>query len=101
MDEPRRADQRRGGSAGRGALRPLTRYRAARAMRGVVLRVGVAVAVLLSVPAFAHAAPTRYSLQGGCYGLQDGSGQSIAGGEQIRMQATGLGSYLLYRPDTT
>lgn len=56
--------------------------------------------LLCALPAFARAAaPNRYSLQGGCYSLQDGNGQPIAGGEQIRMQATDLGSYLLYRPD--
>jgi hypothetical protein len=70
-------------------------------MRGVGVRVCVALAVVLSLPALAHAAQTRYSLQGGCYALQDGSGKTIPGGEQIRMQATGLGSYLLYRPDQT
>jgi hypothetical protein len=43
----------------------------------------------------------RYSLQGGCYALQDANGKPVAGGEQIRMQATDLGSYLLYRPDKT
>jgi microsomal dipeptidase-like Zn-dependent dipeptidase len=60
----------------------------------------VALTVLL-LPAAAEAGPNRYSLQGGCYALQDGSGKPIAGGEQIRMQATTLGSYLLYRPDRT
>ncbi|MFL5841090.1 MAG: hypothetical protein ACJ77Z_11645, partial [Thermoleophilaceae bacterium] len=56
---------------------------------------------VLSLPAAASAAPTRYSLQGGCYALQDASGNAIAGGEQTRMRATTLGSYLLYRPDRT
>jgi microsomal dipeptidase-like Zn-dependent dipeptidase len=64
------------------------------------LSIAVALAALLP-PAAAHAGPTRYSLQGGCWALQDASGKAIAGGEQIRMQATTLGSYLLYRPDKT
>ena len=51
-----------------------------------------------AAPASARAAdaPTRYSLAGGCYALG-----GVAGGEQIRMQATALGRYLLYRPDRT
>jgi hypothetical protein len=62
----------------------------------------IAALVVLLVAAPAHAAAlNRYSLQGGCLALQDSSGQPIAGGEQIRMQATDLGSYLLYRPDKT
>src|SRR5947208_9234475 len=69
-----------------------------------MLRLGLALALLVVVLPSAAAqasAPDRYSLQGGCYALQDGSGKPIAGGEQIRMQATDLGSYLLYRPDKT
>jgi hypothetical protein len=46
-----------------------------------------------STAAAAADAPTRYSLQGGCYDLH-----GVAGGERIRMQATRLGSYLLYTP---
>src|SRR5256714_15086012 len=41
-------------------------------------------------------APTRYSLAGGCYALT-----GVPGAEQVRMQATALGRYLLYRPDRT
>ncbi|HYZ28859.1 MAG TPA: hypothetical protein VE570_07370 [Thermoleophilaceae bacterium] len=64
--------------------------------------VGAAVAILLPAgPAHASDAPNRYSLQGGCYALQDASGKTVAGGEQLRMQATTLGRYLLYRPDRT
>src|SRR6478672_3029645 len=72
-------------------------------MRGSALRLGMAVAALLALPgpALAADAPDRYALQGGCYTLQDGNGNAIAGGEQIRLQATDLGSYLLYRPDKT
>lgn len=63
----------------------------------------MALVVLALVPTCAAAAggPNRYSLQGGCYSLQDASGAPIAGAEQVRMQATDLGSYLLYRPDKT
>ena len=50
----------------------------------------------------AEAATTRYSVAGGCYALQDaGSGRTVPGAERVRMQATTLGSYLLYRPDRT
>src|SRR5215212_9000329 len=63
-------------------------------MRGFWL----ATVALLALPAGAVAAdaPTRYSLAGGCYALQ-----GVAGGEQVRMQATTLGRYLLFRPDGT
>src|SRR6476619_4403977 len=46
-------------------------------------------------------APTRYTLANGCYTLQSPSGQVVAGGDRVRMQATTLASYLLYRPDRT
>jgi hypothetical protein len=57
----------------------------------------------VAAPAGASAAdaPTRYSLANGCYALESSSGQVVAGGDQLRMQATTLGSYLLYRPDRT
>src|SRR4051812_23556138 len=50
------------------------------------------------MPTAANAAsqPTRYSLVHGCYALS-----GVPGAEHIRMQATGLGSYLLYTPDRT
>src|SRR5256714_9791623 len=73
----------------------------------VRLRLGRAAAVLVGVMAAAPAAawaadaPTRYSLANGCYALQGSSGQVVAGGDHVRMQATTLGSYLLYRPDRT
>src|SRR5256714_3604988 len=51
--------------------------------------------------AWAADAPTRYSLANGCYALQGTSGGVVAGGDHVRMQATTLGSYLLYRPDRT
>src|SRR3954462_13956561 len=58
--------------------------------------------VLLLVPSNALAAKklTRYSLVHGCYQLKAG-GKLIPGAEHVRMQATALGSYLLYRPDHT
>jgi hypothetical protein len=56
-----------------------------------VLGLGLALAL---AGAGTAAAETRYSLQGGCY-----SASGLAGAEQVRMQATDLGSYLLYRPD--
>src|SRR4051794_1513803 len=69
-------------------------------MGRLAVRLGMAVAALLAFAAPASAAD-RYSLQGGCYALQAEGGTTIAGGEQIGMRATGLGSYLLYRPDKT
>jgi hypothetical protein len=51
--------------------------------------------------AWAADAPTRYTLANGCYALQSAPGQVVAGGDHVRMQATTLGSYLLYRPDRT
>jgi hypothetical protein len=57
----------------------------------------------VAAPAGASAAdaPTRYTLANGCNALQSSSGQVVAGGDRLRMQATTLGSYLLYRPDGT
>src|SRR3954447_15082507 len=57
---------------------------------------------LLLVPSNALAAKkqTRYSLVHGCYALKSG-GKAVPGAEHVRMQATALGSYLLYRPDRT
>jgi len=53
---------------------------------------------LSSVAAAASTAPTRYSLAGGCYALQSG-GQTVPGAGQLRTQASGLGTYLLYTAD--
>jgi hypothetical protein len=63
----------------------------------------LAVALVVAAPAAAAAqTPTRYSLAGGCYGLTSApSRQTVPGAERLRMQATTLGSYLLYRPDRT
>jgi hypothetical protein len=59
----------------------------------------VALLALAALPSVAHGL-TRYGLAGNCYALQ-ADGAPVAGGEQVRMQATALGSYLLYRPDGT
>jgi hypothetical protein len=56
---------------------------------------------LLVAAAPAAAAETRYSLAGGCYALQAQSGGALPGADRVRMQATDLGSYLLYLPDRT
>jgi hypothetical protein len=58
----------------------------------------VAAAVAMAAPAATAAAPTRYSLVHGCYALTEG-GRPLPGAERVRMQATALGRYLLYRPD--
>src|SRR5436190_21354375 len=44
----------------------------------------------------ANAQQTRYSLANGCYRLA-----GVDSAQQVRMQATALGRYLLYRPDHT
>jgi hypothetical protein len=61
----------------------------------------LAMAAAGQAPAGAAAAPTRYTLANGCYALQGPSGQVIAGADRVRMQATTLASYPLYRPDRT
>ncbi len=64
----------------------------------------VTVALLaVAVAPAAQAAPkqTRYSLVHGCYALTSASGRPLADASQVRMQATTLGRYLLYRPDRT
>src|SRR4051812_19167903 len=63
----------------------------------------LAALALLGTPLAASAAPapTRYSLVHGCYALKAANGQSLTGAEHVRMQATALGRYLLYRPDGT
>src|SRR4051794_28931945 len=65
--------------------------------RWVVTSIAVAVAALAGASA-ASAAPTRYSLVHGCYSVTSG-GQPVPGADRVRMQATALGHYLLYRPD--
>src|SRR3954464_4897377 len=62
------------------------------------------VALLLaaaSAPAEAAKPQTRYSLVHGCYALKGADGKVLAGAGQVRMQATTLGRYLLYLPDST
>ena len=62
--------------------------------------VGLAASLFAAVPAHAsQAAPTRYSLAGGCWSLEVAGGPAIAGADKLRLQATDLGSYLLYTAD--
>jgi microsomal dipeptidase-like Zn-dependent dipeptidase len=60
------------------------------------------VAALLAMANVATAAAqqTRYSLVNGCYAVAQ-NGKTLASAERVRMQATDLGRYLLYRPDRT
>jgi hypothetical protein len=69
---------------------------ARRSVHPTVLAAAI-VGVLALAPGAHAAKPTRYSLAGGCYSLQSG-GKAIAGASKVRMQATALGSYLLYTP---
>ncbi len=57
-------------------------------------------ALVFATPASA-APQTRYSLVHGCYSVSSANGHALTGGEHVRMQATTLGRYLLYRPDAT
>ena len=59
-------------------------------------RSGLLALVLVAFAASSAHAADRYSFAGGCYSVG-----GLAGAEQVRMQATDLGSYLLYRPDGT
>lgn len=52
--------------------------------------------ILCVLVAPAYGATDRYAYAGGCYAVG-----GLAGAEQVRMQATALGRYLLYRPDGT
>src|SRR5688500_11906016 len=72
-------------------------------MRSLAAVVALALALSAAGQASAGAAtaPTRYTLANGCYALQSPAGQAIPNAGQLRMQATTLGSYLLYRPDRT
>ncbi len=72
-----------------------------RRRRRLAAAAALALAVAGHASAASAAAPTRYTLVNGCYALQGPSGQVIAGADRVRMQATTLGSYLLYRPDRT
>src|SRR4051794_22020895 len=67
----------------------------------LVLVALLAVAAIAPGPALAaKKQQTRYSLVHGCFALTS-SGKQVPGAEHVRMQATALGSYLLYRPDRT
>src|SRR5690349_12543030 len=61
-----------------------------------MLRTGLVVVALTLLLAAPAGAADRYSFAGGCYAVG-----GLAGAEQVRMQATALGRYLLYRPDGT
>src|SRR6266550_3088690 len=63
----------------------------------------LAALALLATPSASGAAqaPTRYSLVHGCYALTTADGRSLTDAAHVRMQATALGRYLLYRPDST
>ena len=65
---------------------------------GIVALV-LGLALIVAPSGAAGASATRYTLANGCYALQNPSGQTIAGADRVRMQATTLGSYLLYTPD--
>ncbi|MDX6616251.1 MAG: hypothetical protein QOD60_1342, partial [Solirubrobacterales bacterium] len=54
-----------------------------------------AVAIVASAAPAAQA-ETRYSLAGGCFTLTSATGQAAPGAGKLRMQATRLGSYMLY-----
>jgi hypothetical protein len=56
-------------------------------------------ALLAAASAASAATPTRYSLANGCYTVKGPDGATVAGADRVRMQATALGRYLLYRPD--
>src|SRR4051794_28271669 len=71
-----------------------------RTRRTLCCWVALVVALVLALPAAAQA-QTRYSLVHGCYALSSANGEALKGGENVRMQATTLGRYLLYRPDGT
>lgn len=47
----------------------------------------------------AQAAQTRYSIVGGCFTLAAPNGNAVPNASKVRLQATALGRYLLYRPD--
>ena len=59
------------------------------------------VAAFAAVPASAsRGTQSRYSLAGGCFSLRSAAtGEAGAGARKLRLQATSLGRYLLYRPD--
>src|SRR5690349_8129269 len=69
-------------------------------IRGILAAVVVAsVGTGLGVPRASAQSDAVYSLAGGCYSLTASTGQAVPGASQLRLQATDLGSYLLYRTD--
>ncbi|HEY6758600.1 MAG TPA: Coagulation factor 5/8 type domain-containing protein [Baekduia sp.] len=58
------------------------------------------IALTTTASAASAAQQTRYSLVHGCYAVAQ-DGRPLPGAERVRMQATALGHYLLYRPDRT
>jgi microsomal dipeptidase-like Zn-dependent dipeptidase len=69
----------------------------------VLGRVALALTIagLAAVPSTAAAQerPDRFSLAGGCFTATGAPGAPVA--ERVRLKATALGRYLLYRPDAT
>ena len=62
----------------------------------------ISVAFAAAPASAARGTQTRYSLAGGCYSLRSAAtGMAGAGAGKLRLQATTLGRYLLYRPDHT
>jgi microsomal dipeptidase-like Zn-dependent dipeptidase len=61
-----------------------------------VRRAALALLIVGVCAAPASGATDRYALAGGCYAVA-----GLPGAEQVRLQATTLGRYLLYRPDGT
>src|SRR4051812_1235301 len=62
----------------------------------------VALALLALARGRAAAQPApRYSLVHGCYAWTTATGRSLADAGRVRRQATALGRYLPYRPDST
>lgn len=63
--------------------------------RGTIIAAAVAALAVLA-PASAGAGQTRYSLVHGCYAVRGADGSATG---PLRLQAAGLGAYLLYTPD--
>src|SRR4051794_16175563 len=71
-------------------------------MRTITSTLALVALLLAAAPAAEAAkAQTRYSLVHGCYALKGPDGKALPGAAQVRMQATTLGRYLLYLPDST
>jgi hypothetical protein len=61
--------------------------------------VALAAAVVAAAAPSAAAGADRYALAGGCFTATGPGGKAVA--EHVRLKATALGRYLLYRPDGT